>query len=152
MSVIKALDRLHYRASKSLFLQRFTIFTRIILAVGFIPPSLVKIMDHRFTTIPTKYPIGYFFDALFKTGFYYQFIGITQLSAAILLLIPMTAFLGELIYFPIILNIFIITVSLHFKGTWLVTGLMLLACTYLLCWDYPKWRGAFTKRSLVTSE
>ncbi len=150
MSLIETFDRLHNRAAESRFLQRFTIFIRIILAIGFIPPSLVKIMDHRFTSIPTKYPIGYFFDALLKTGFYYRFIGIAQLSAAILLLIPTTSFIGEVIYFPIILNIFIITVSLHFKGTWLVTCLMLLACTYLLCWDYPKWRGAISGRSVAS--
>ena len=53
-------------------------------------------------------------------------------------MIPRTATLGAVVYFPIILNIFVVTVSLHFRGTWMITGLMLLACIYLLCWDYDK--------------
>jgi hypothetical protein len=60
---------------------------------------------------------------------------------AALLLIPRTATLGALLYFPVILNIFIITVSLRFTGTWAITGLMLLANLFLVCWDYDKWKG-----------
>lgn len=51
---------------------------------------------------------------------------------------PRTATIGALVYFPLILNIFVITVSLHFRGTPFITGLMLLASIYLLCWDYDK--------------
>ncbi|MBD0320613.1 MAG: DoxX family protein, partial [Gemmatimonadetes bacterium] len=47
-------------------------------------------------------------------------VGWAQLAGAILLLIPRTATLGALIFFPIILNIFVITVALHFTGTWVV--------------------------------
>ena len=59
-------------------------------------------------------------------------------SVSVLLLIPRTATLGALVYFPLILNIFVITVSLHFTGTPVITGLMLIACIYLLCWDADK--------------
>lgn len=45
--------------------------------------------------------------------------------------------LGALIYFVLILNIFVITVSYGFTGTPVVTGLMLLAVVYLLIWDLP---------------
>ena len=75
-------------------------------------------------------PIGYFFEALYQTGFYWRFIGMAQLVAALLLLIPRTATLGALVYFPIILNIYVITVSLHFQGTPYLTGLMLPGCIY----------------------
>jgi hypothetical protein len=37
-----------------------------------------------------------------RTGFYYTFIGVSQLTAALLLLIPRTTLLGAIIYFPII--------------------------------------------------
>jgi hypothetical protein len=40
-----------------------------------------------------------------RTGFYYTFIGVSQLTAALLSLIPRTTLLGAIIYFPIILNI-----------------------------------------------
>lgn len=60
------------------------------------------------------------------------------LLAALLLVVPRTSFIGALAYFPLILNIFVITVSMHFQGTPFITGLMLLANIYLLCWDYDK--------------
>ena len=55
--------------------------------------------------------------------------------AALLILVPRTSFLGALVYFPIILNIFIIVTAMGFKGTPIVAGLMLLANLYLLFWD-----------------
>jgi len=61
-----------------------------------------------------------------------------QLLAALLLLIPRTTLLGAILYFPIILNIFIIVVSMGFKGTPYITGLMLFTNLYLLFWDYDK--------------
>jgi hypothetical protein len=69
---------------------------------------------------------------MYRTGFYWRFLGLRQLATALLLLIPRTATLGALVYFPLILNIFVITVPLHFQGTPFITGLMLLANLYLL--------------------
>jgi len=134
------LDRLHARVRANLVLRRFTVCTRILLAIGFIAPALVKIQGERFTRINIDHPIGFFFEAMYRTGAYWNFIGWAQLIGAILLLHPRTATLGALVFFPIILNIFAITVSMHFTGTWVVTGLMLLACTYLLCWDYDRFK------------
>jgi len=95
-------------------------------------------MGERFTMLGLDNPVGFLFEALYRTGFYWNFLGAMQLSAAALLLVPGTAFLGALIYFPIVLNILIIVVSMHFVGTPVVAGLMLLANIYLLVWDYPK--------------
>ena len=72
-------------------------------------------------------------------------IGLSQLLAALLLLLPRTATLSALIYFPIVLNIFVITVRIHFQGTPFVTGLMLLGSIYLLCWDFEKLRLLLAK-------
>jgi hypothetical protein len=121
-------------------LRRFTVCTRILLAIGFIAPALVKIQGERFTQISIDRPIGFFFEAMYRTGAYWSFIGWAQLIGALLLLHPRTATLGALVFFPIILNIFAITLSMQFTGTWVVTGLMLLACTYLLCWDYHRFK------------
>ncbi len=142
-----ALDRLHASVRANPLLQRFTVCTRILLAVGFIPPSLVKIQGERFTTMPIEHPVGFFFEAMYRTGAYWSFIGWAQLVGAILLLHPRTATLGALLFFPIILNIFAITVSMHFAGTWVITGLMLLACTYLLCWDYDRFKPLLWSRA-----
>jgi hypothetical protein len=96
------------------------------------------VLGNRFTLLSVDTPIGFFFEALYRTGFYWKFLGLCQLAAAMLLLIPRTATVGALVYFPLILNIFVITVSLGFSGTPFITGLMLLANIYLLCWDYDK--------------
>lgn len=117
------------------WIQRFTVMTRILLALGFTPSGLTKLLGNRFTILSPETPVGYFFEALYRSGIYWNFIGASQLLAVVLLLIPRTATLGALVYFPLILNIFVITVSLHFTGTPVIAGLMLVACIYLLCWD-----------------
>lgn len=134
-------DRLHARAIRWRWLHYLTAATRILLAVGFIIPSLPKIMDQPFTQLGTDTAVGYYFDALHQSGFYYQFIGYGQLIAGLLLLIPFTASLGAFIYLPIITNIFVLTIAIDFAGTPFITGLMLLGNIYLLCWDYDRWRG-----------
>ncbi len=130
------LDQLHRRARDNYWLGWFTVMTRVLLAIGFMPSGLTKLLGNRFTLLDLDNPIGFFFEAIYQTGIYWQFIGFAQLAAAILILIPRTATLGAVLYFPIILNIFLITVSLNFTGTPFITGPMLLASIYLLCWDY----------------
>ncbi|HEY9403739.1 MAG TPA: DoxX family membrane protein [Pyrinomonadaceae bacterium] len=133
-----ALDRAHARVRRARLLRIFTVFTRILLALGFIPSGITKVLGNRFTILDLDNPVGFFFEAMYRTGFYWRFLGLCQLAAALLLLIPRTATIGALVYFPLILNIFVITVSLDFRGTPFITGLMLLANIYLLCWDYDK--------------
>ena len=126
-------------------LRWFTVTTRLLLALGFTPSGLTKLLGNRFTILGPETPVGFFFEALYRSGFYWNFIGACQLMAALLLLIPRTATLGALVYFPLILNIFVITVSLHFTGTPVITGLMLLASIYLLCWDADKLKPLFVR-------
>lgn len=143
------LDELSHRIIRNRFLQLFTVFTRVLLAVGFIPPSITKILNIPFTVLPDSHPVGHYFNALYQTGFYYQFIGWGQLIAALFLLIPRTAHLGALIFLPIILNISVLTASVNFAGTKYITGLMLLACMYLVCWEYPRLKSIFFHESEI---
>lgn len=138
MNIEKKFDQIHSTVTENRFLQLFTAFTRVLLAIGFIPPSIPKIMHQPFTMLPDSNPVGHYFNALYQTGFYYQFIGWGQIIAAILLLIPRTSHLGALMFFPIILNITVLTNSVGFKGTWAITILMFLASLYLVCWDYDR--------------
>lgn len=138
-----ATDLFLSRVRQDKFLRLFTTVTRVMLAIGFLPSGWKKVAYQRFTILGIDDPVGFFFEALYRAGFYYRFIGIAQVTAAILLLIPRTALLGALLYFPIILNIFIITVSMHFRGTPFITGAMLLANVYLLCWDYSRIKRIF---------
>ncbi len=125
----------------------FTVCCRVALALGFLPSGFVKILGERFTALSVNHPMGHYLEALHLTGYYYTFIGLAQVTAAILLLIPRTATLGALIYFPIILNICILSLSVCFDGSMLTSPLMVLANLYLLCWDYDKLKYIFNRRN-----
>jgi hypothetical protein len=140
-SILSSMDRLHARVRANPFLYRFALGTRMLLAMGFIPTGMVKLMGHRFTAIGTDTEVGRFFEALYQGGgLYWHFLGAVQVTAGVLILFPATATLGAIIFFPFILNIFVITLSYHFKGTPFVTGPMVLASHFLLCWDYDRLR------------
>jgi len=132
------LDSIHASMTNRWYFQLFTVFTRILLAIGFIPPSYKKIIHQPFTSLPDSNPVGHYFNALYNTGFYYEFIGWGQMLAAILLLFPRTAHLGALMFVPIIVNIAVLTSSVGFVGTWLITILMSFAALWLVAWDYDR--------------
>jgi len=131
------IEELYYEAKADEWFKRFAVFCRIALAASFIPTGFVKIMGERFTGLSPNNPLGHYFDALHLTGYYYTFIGIVQIITAILLLIPRTSLLGALMYFPIIVNICVLTYATRFDGTRLVT-MMVLANLFLLIWDYNR--------------
>ena len=143
MSISSTLDRLHFRVRRNRWLRYFTVFNRLGLAAGFLPSGFVKINGERFTDLSVKHPMGHYLEALHRTGYYYTFIGVLQVTAGILLLIPRTATLGALIYFPIIFNICILSFAVRFEGSFLSSPLMVLANLYLLCWDYDKLKYIF---------
>ena len=143
MPLSDTLDRLHFRARQNRWLYFFAIFNRVALAAGFFPSGMVKVLGQRFTDLAVNHPLGHYLDALFRTGYYYTFIGVLQVTAAVLLLIPRTALIGAIIYLPIILNIFVLSLSVRFQGSLLTAPLMILANLYLLCWDYHKLRLIF---------
>lgn len=124
-------------------LYRLTLGTRVLLAVGFIPTGAVKLLGRRFTMMSPESDIGLFFETLYRSGPYWRFLGLAQVVAGLLVLSRTTATLGALAFFAIMLNVFFITISYDFRGTPVVTGLMLLATVYLLMWDYDRLRGLF---------
>ena len=135
---MKRIEEIYYEAKSDIWFKRFARFCRIALAASFIPAGYVKIIGERFAAgLPSNNPLGHYFDALHLTGYYYTLIGIVQLITAILLLIPRTALLGALMYFPIIVNICVLTYATRFDGTRIVT-IMLLASLFLLACDYDR--------------
>jgi uncharacterized membrane protein YphA (DoxX/SURF4 family) len=135
--ILEEIERRYDELKRNKWLRYFAVFCRIALALGFIPSGFVKVVGERFTGLPPNHPLGHYFDALNVTGYYYTFIGLGQLIAALLLLIPRTALLGAIFYFPIILNICVLDHALRFEGTRIAT-LMLLANLFLLAWDYSR--------------
>lgn len=140
------LERIYADAKANKWYQYFAVFCRVVLALGFIPSGFVKLSGERFTALPSHHPLGHYFDALHATGFYYTFIGIAQLAIAVLLLIPRTALLGAIFYFPVILNICVLAYTTRFEGT-RITTLMLLANLYVLGWDYDRLRSIFLAKT-----
>jgi uncharacterized membrane protein YphA (DoxX/SURF4 family) len=141
MSISSTLDRLHSRAKENSWLWFFGIFCRLSLAAGFIPSGIVKITGERFASgLSANHPMGHYLEALHTTGYYYTFIGVVQVIAAIMLLIPRTVTLGAFLYFPIILNICILSFAVRFEGSIFTAPLMVLANLYLLGWNYEKWK------------
>ena len=132
------IEEIYYEAKSDKWFKGFAVFCRIALAASFLPSGYVKIMGERFASgLPSNNPLGHYFDALQLTGYYYTFIGIAQIIIGILLLIPRTSLLGALMYFPIIVNICVLTYATRFDGTRLTT-MMVLASLFLLIWNYDR--------------
>ena len=98
---------------------------------------MVKIVGERFASgLSINHPMGAYLEALHYTGYYYTFIGIAQVMAAVLLLIPRTVTLGALLYFPIIVNIWLLSFALRFEGSFVTSPLIVLADLYIIFWNY----------------
>lgn len=137
--MLNKFDRIHFAARQNRWLRYFTIFCRILLAYAFITAGLIKVLDERFASgLSPLHPMGAYLEALHHTGYYYTFIGIAQIIAAVLLLIPRTVVLGAVLYFPIILNICILSLAVRFEGSYVTSPLMVLANLYILIWYYDR--------------
>ncbi len=135
------LDRLNARVMQHPAAARLTLMCRILLAVAFIPTGLVKLSGQRFTVLGVDTPVGAFFEAMFQTGAYWRFLGLSQVAAGVLLLIPAMSFYGAVLFLPILVNVVVVTIAIKFQGTPVITVAMLLANLWLLACDWPRWRG-----------
>jgi hypothetical protein len=124
--------------------QIFIIYTRYLLGATFVFASLIKIKGRRFTgDSGESHPIDtawHFFETMYQSGLYWKFIGLSQLLAGFLLMTQKYSRLGALLYLPVILNIFVITLSYYFAFTPVITGLLLLANVLLLAWDWDTFK------------
>jgi hypothetical protein len=93
----------------------------------------------------------HFFEVLYQTGLYWQFIGWAQLLAGFFLMTQRYAKLGAVLNLPIILNVFMITISMEFGGTPVITGLMLLANLLLIVWHWGELRSLVNLPYLAAS-
>ena len=133
----------YIRIRSNPYINLFVILTRLLIGFAFIPSGLTKLLNERFTQIPNSTPIGFYFEAMYQTGIYWQLIGLIQLSSALLLMTQRFATFGSVIYITVLSNIWLITISLKFTGTWIITSLMMLAAILLLCWDLEKLYSIF---------
>lgn len=133
-----------------LFPQLFIIYLRYLIGFAFVFASIVKIQGLRFTADSgAENPINtawHFFETMYQSGIYWKFVGFGQLVAGLLLMTQKYAKLGAILFLPIILNIFVITVSYDFRGTPFITGSMLLANILLIIWDWDTLKVLFNKQ------
>ncbi|RZK16374.1 MAG: hypothetical protein EOO56_20075 [Hymenobacter sp.] len=127
-----------------LLVQLFIIYLRYLIGGAFVFASLIKIKGHRFTSedgsgAPVHSAV-HFFETLYQSGIYWQFIGVGQLVAGLLLMSQRQSRLGAVLFLPIIANVFVITISYPFGFTPVITGLMLLGNLLLIWWEWPALR------------
>lgn len=133
------------KLKQQIFLQVFTVYLRYLIGSAFViaafgmgkvkgKPDMIQSMRGPIEQLA---PIQQFFRVMADSGLYWQFIGWSQIIAGFLLMTQKQARLGALIFLGLIVNIFVITLSYHFQGTPIVTGLLLLAILYLIIWDLP---------------
>jgi uncharacterized membrane protein YphA (DoxX/SURF4 family) len=124
-----------YKVQQSKLIQWIIIHIRYLIALAFVPSGFTKLIGERFTQLPKSEAVGQFFEVIYQSGMYYNFLGLAQIITAILLMTQRFALIGTLLFLAITSNIWMITISLHFKGTWIITSLMMLAGFILLYWD-----------------
>ncbi len=124
-----------YKLQQMKLVQWMIIHIRYLLAMAFIPSGFTKVMGERFTQLPKTSNAGAFFEVMYQSGMYYHFLGLAQLMTALLLMTQRFALIGSLLFLAITSNIWMITLSLNFKGTWIITSFMMFAGLVLLYWD-----------------
>jgi hypothetical protein len=148
---MKTIAPFYYSIRTNYTLTIFVWLTRYLLAFAFIPSGMKKLLGERFTSIGIDNPIGFFFEALYRSGMYWNFLGWSQLITALLMMTHRFSTLGNLIYFFIISNICCITIAMQFTGTWVITSLMLFASICLLLWDANKFQFIFTATGFLNN-
>ncbi|HEX7048774.1 MAG TPA: hypothetical protein VF188_01080 [Longimicrobiales bacterium] len=139
--VATGMNGLYARVRASAFLRQVTVIVRVFLAISFILPGMIKVMRSEFgfgLGFDSATPIGSVFGAFYGAGAWYAFVGWAQVGAGLLLLLPSTATLGAVMYFPVILNIFLLRLSTDIGGAPVAPAMMVLASAYLLVWDYDR--------------
>ncbi|WP_462252645.1 DoxX family membrane protein [Ekhidna sp.] len=118
---------------------------RIGMGLTFIISGTRKLPGVKFTILPTSDPVGYYFDAMHQTGFYWNFIGYFQILLGILIFINRFVVLSSLLMMPVTLNIFLVSIALNMKGTPIITSMMVLANCFLLAWNYENYLNLLKK-------
>lgn len=142
-----------HKLKSKIWLQLFVIYTRYLIGAAFVFASVVKIQGKRFTTIDgINEPINsawHMFETLYQSGLWWKVMGLGQLIAGLLLMTQRYAKLGALMFLPIVANVFVITLSYDFRGTPLITGLMLIANIMLVLWDWDELKVLVNKTPLM---
>ncbi|MEO9871688.1 DoxX family membrane protein [Ekhidna sp.] len=112
---------------------------RIGMGLTFIISGTRKLPGVKFTILPPTNPIGYYFDAMHQTGFYWNFIGYFQIVIGILVFFNRFVVVSSLLMMPVTVNIFLISIALKMQGTPIITSMMVLGNCFLIAWNYENY-------------
>jgi uncharacterized membrane protein YphA (DoxX/SURF4 family) len=116
---------------------------RILIGFGFLPAGLRKVLGERFTDADNVGPFHDFLHAFWATGPLYRFVGIVQLTGALLLMTQRFATVGAALLLPVLSVIVVFVWSTAGVPTIATATLMLCGVAALLLWDLHKWRAVF---------
>jgi len=149
--MIDKLDSLYRYLAVSGSFHRLCALSQILLFLAFFPTGLVKALGFPFAAANPGDPVADFFTAMHRTGVWWQFTGMGQAFAALLLLTKNWKHLGALMFLGILSNIVVLTFTMPFGLTRLVTGLMFCANLLLLMESYPRIRPLITLKTPHTA-
>jgi len=130
-----------HSARRKRWINVFIVNLRILIGFAFVPAGLKKVLAQPFTDPDNTGVFHEFLHAFYATGFFYQFVGVVQLTIAVLLMTQTFATLGALMAFPVIATITVFCWSTWVTPTATVATLMLLGTATLVLWDIDRWRG-----------
>jgi hypothetical protein len=135
------------KIKENVYIQLFVIYSRFIIGSTFVFASIIKIKGKRFTGINGETePINsawHFFETMYQSGLYWQFLGTSQFFAGALLMSQRYSLAGALLFLPISANIFVITLSYYFAFTPIITGMIFIVNLLLLIWDWERLKILF---------
>ena len=136
------MEKLVFKLKQNRLLQIFTIAFRYLAGAAFVYAGIAKIDE---TVIIPESEINasantayHFFKTMFQSGLYWHFIGWSQLLVGFLLMSQVFSTAGAVAFFPIMLSIFILSLSFESAIVPVFTLLLLLGNIHLLLWDWSK--------------
>ncbi|MDX2361764.1 MAG: DoxX family membrane protein [Crocinitomicaceae bacterium] len=109
------------------------------MGLTFILSGIKKLPGVKFTELPLDNPVGSFFNAMYETGFYWNFIGYFQIAVGVLIFFKRFVVVSSLLMMPVTVNIFLVSISLNMQGTPFITSAMLLGNLFLIIWNYKNY-------------
>src|SRR5690349_14630379 len=107
MRMMEAFETLLARARRTRWTSVVVVVLRLLIGFALLPAGLKKVLHQPFTDAARTGRFHDFLDAFHATGGFYQFVGVVQLTAAVLLLTQRFALLGAVLALPVVTAIMV---------------------------------------------
>lgn len=86
-----------------------------------------------------------------QTGYFWQFLGISEIMVSLLLISQFFRFIGSVMALPITIQIFLFHLFLeaHEIGELIETGIMLAINLWLIAYEYPRWKHLVVNKPIL---